>query len=385
MVNHENETMRFTKQDFAMVVLGMLIYVADIGADLWIVKKYFCEGHYLWCALILTTGLLSSVVIQFFSYNWFKEDNPANLNWILLLLHFLHAGIFTRYWFVLKYGYQASFQSNSSENTLIDGSTRIIHKTSIDAMADISMLRLFKTFLESTPQLILQIYILMTSDNCTFSQYVSIIITFGSISFATLDYQVALRKSLPDKNKFTKIPSKIMYLFYKLLTLTSWILSIALVTVLSTTFALILLLFLWFGGIVWVLKQHTEFCKSKASEVVYRIVVGIILIFTFFNIRGERTRIPMSVYYTIRVLLTLAIMCMCIFWNSLFNGKIHWSTVIIAVILTLVLGIIFLFVYYGHFHPSIHYAQDVVNTSDVVDGPGGETQETCRIRTFLMQ
>lgn len=52
----------------------------------------------------------------------------------------------------------------------MDGSTRLIHKRAIAAMADISMLRLFKTYLESTPQLILQVYILMISDNRTFSQ-----------------------------------------------------------------------------------------------------------------------------------------------------------------------------------------------------------------------
>ncbi|KAF7246340.1 XK-related protein 9, partial [Varanus komodoensis] len=252
-----------------------------------------------------------------------------------------------RYWFILNSGYKAAFQSNSS------GCTIIIHAKVIGEMADISMLRLFKTFLESTPQLILQVYILMISDNCTFSQYVFIAITFGSISCATLDYMIALWKSLPDKNKFTKISSKII---------------IVLIAGLSTACAIILVVLLWFS-IIWVLKQHTAFCKTKAAEIVYRTVVGIILVFTFFNIKGERTKIPMSVYFVSRVFLTLAIMCICIFSKSMFSVQVYLSAVIITVVITLVLGIAFLCVYYGLFHPTIYYTQDVVDGPDAVDGP----------------
>ncbi|XP_042321277.1 XK-related protein 9 isoform X2 [Sceloporus undulatus] len=284
-----------------------------------------------------------------------------------------------KYWFALKHGYRAAFKLKSSRDMSIDVPTSLLHKRAIDAMADISMLRLFKTYLESTPQLILQIYILMASDNRIFSQYVSITVSSISISCATVDYQIALRKSLLDKNKFVRTSSKLMYFFYKLLTLTSWILSTVLVAILSIKISIVLLVFLWFGSIIWVHKQHTTFCKSRTAEIIYRIIVGIILIFTFFNIKGEKTKIPMSVYYVIRILITLSILTASLFWKSTFNGKLHLSFVITAVALTLVLGIIFLIVYYAIFHPSIYYAQDVV------DGPQNERNENCRIRGFLMQ
>ncbi|XP_053100925.1 XK-related protein 9 isoform X2 [Hemicordylus capensis] len=377
MVNHEIKTMRFTKRDFAMMALGIVVYIVDVGADLWVASNYFHQAHYTWGTLTLITLLLSSVIVQIFSFTWFEEDNSEKLNWIFAL-HALQGGIFTRYWFALKYGYQAAFKLNSSGDTLIDGPTGIIHKRAIDAMADISMLRLFKAFLESTPQLLLQIYILMTSDISTFSQYASITMGFSSISCSTVDYQIALRKSLPDRNEFAGTFPKIVYLLYKLLTLTSWILSIALLTVLSTKCSIVLFAFLWVGGISWVLKQHTTFCKSKAKEIVYRIIVGIILIFTFFNIKGEKTKIPHYVYYGTRAFITIAIVCACLFWKSVFNGKIHLLAVIIVIVLMLILGIIFLIVYYTFLHPNIYCTQDVV------DGTGSESEEICRIRGFLM-
>nr|XP_056710790.1 XK-related protein 9 [Euleptes europaea] len=369
--------MRFTKQNFVMLILGIVTYMTDIGADVWVATDYFSKGLYLWCSLTVAIVLLSSFVVQFFSYTWFKEDNDTKLNWVYLF-HLFHGGIFARYWFALKYGYQAAFKQISSENQLIDDLSSVIHKAAIDGMADISMLRLFKTFLESTPQLILQIYILMTTNNSAISQYISVVVSFSSVTCSTVDYQIALRKSLPDKNKFARISSKITYLLYKLLTLTSWILSIVLVMVLSTKIAFILVALFWLGGVFWTLKQHTEFCKSAAAEDLYRTMVGIILIFTFFNIKGEKTKVPLSVYYVIRALTTSAILCACMFWKSQFNGKIHLLFVIITVALTLVSGICFLLVYYRFFHPNNQCTQDVV------DGPEPERIGMCRISKFIM-
>lgn len=207
---------------------------------------------------------------------------------------------------------------------------------------------------------------------------IAIVVSFSSVTCSTVDYQIALRKSLPNKATFTRISSKITYLLYKLFTLTSWILSIVLVMVLSTKTAFVLVVLFWFGGICWTVKQHTEFCKSTAAEVVYRTMVGIVLTFTFFNIKEGKTKVPLSVYYGIRALTTSAILCALMFWKSPFKGKTN-LILVITVALTLVSGIGFLLVYYRFFHPSDQCIQDVV------DGPEPEREEMCRISKFIMQ
>ncbi|KAM7175103.1 XK-related protein 9 [Macrochelys suwanniensis] len=380
--------MKFTKWNFTMSVLGIVIYVADIAADIWVTSNYFCEGQYSLGILTMVFRLLSSIIVQIFSYEWFKEDcgspDPGKLNWIFRL-HFLHGGIFTRYWFALKVGYQAAFKQNSSGDKLTGGPASIIHKRAIDAVTDISMLRVFKTFLETTPQLILQIYILMKHDKAAFSQYASIITSFCGISWSTLDYQISLRKSLPDKNQFAGLPPKLLYLFYKLFTLTSWILSIALVTLLNIISSIFLLIFLWALGFSWTLKQHTMFCKSKRMEFLYRTVVGIILIFTFFNVKGEKTKMYISSYYATHVLVTLGIMCVCLFWKTSVTEQLYFTFVSITVVLTLGLGIFCLIVYYMFFHPTIYFKQQ--SASDKVDGLAREREkeESSRIKNFIMQ
>ncbi|XP_023373323.1 XK-related protein 9 isoform X2 [Otolemur garnettii] len=253
------------------------------------------------------------------------------------------------------------------------------HKEVIDRMTDLSMLRLFETYLEGCPQLILQLYILLEHGQANFSQYSAIVVSCCAISWSTVDYQISLRKSLPDKNLLKGFCPKVTYLFYKLFTLLSWMLSVVLLLFLNIKIALFLLLLLWILGIIWAFKNQTQFCTSISMEFLYRIVIGFLLIFTFFNIKGHNTRCPMSCYYIIRVLATLGILS--VFWVfplSIFNAD-YFIPISITIVLTLLLGILFLIVYYGTFHPN----RSKETKCDEIDGKS--VKRDCRVRHFLME
>ncbi|NXC02078.1 XKR9 protein, partial [Orthonyx spaldingii] len=379
--------MKFTKQNFFFLVGGMIIYVVDIGVDLWIAIRYFCQGQYSWSILIVCFRGLSSLITQIFSYEWFKNDwegtDTGKLK-LVFLVHLFQCGIFIRYWFALKYGCQAAFKQTSIRDASETDPSNLIQKQAIDAVTDINMLRVFKTFLETTPQLFLQIYIVMEHGKSNFYPYAAIIMSFCGISLSMVDYEISLRKSLPDKNEF-RVSSKFMYLFYKLFTISSWILSISLVTLLSVRIMVLLLIVLWICGFAWTLNQHTTFCKSKKMEYLYRTVVGIILIFSFFNVKGRRTKVCVSIYYATHTVVTLGIVFVYMFWKPFIIKEIHFTIVSILTIAGLVVGIIFLVVYYRHFHPSTYWRSQAC--SDEVDGVAGQKDrvKTGRFQNFLMQ
>ncbi|NWH27390.1 XKR9 protein, partial [Grus americana] len=379
--------MKFTKQNFFFLVGGIIIYLVDIGVDFWVASKYFCQGQYSWSISILCFRGLSSLITQIFSYDWFKNDwegtDTGKLKWIFLV-HLFQCGIFIRYWFALKFGCQAAFKQNSSRDASETSPPNFIQKQAVDVVTDINMLRIFKTFLETAPQLFVQIYIFMEHDKNNFCQYAAIIMSFCGISISTVDYQISLRKSLPDKDEFRVLP-KLVYLFYKLLTITSWILSISLITLLSVRSSVILLIFLWICGFTWTLKQHTTFCTSKKMEYLYRTVVGVILIFTFFNIKGRKTKLFISIYYATHTVVTLGILFVYMFWKPSLIEEIHFIIVSILTILSLVLGIIFLIVYYRCFHPTAYCRPQAC--SDEVDGETGQKDgvEIGRFQNFIMQ
>ncbi|XP_050174959.1 XK-related protein 9 [Myiozetetes cayanensis] len=374
--------MKFTKKNFFFLVGGIIVYIVDIGVDFWVVSKYFCQGQYSWSILILFFRGLSSLVTQIFSYEWFKNDwegtDTGKLKWIFLV-HLFHCGIFIRYWFALKYGYQAAFKPKRREDASETDPSNLIKKQAIDAVTDINMLRVFKAFLETTPQLFVQIYILLQHGKTNCYQYAAIFMSFCGISFSMVDYQISLQKSLPDKGEL-RVPSRFMYLFYKLFTITSWVLSISLITLQSVRISVILLIFLWICGFTWTLKQCTTFCKSKKMEYLYRTVVGIILIFTFFNIKEKRTKVFISIYYATHTVVTLSILLVHMFWKYSIIKEIHFKIVSILTVLLLVLGIIFLVVYYRHFHPTTYYRPQTC--LDEVDGVAGQKD---RVKTGRFQ
>ncbi|XP_023401550.1 XK-related protein 9 [Loxodonta africana] len=373
--------MKYTKWNFIMSVLGIFIYIFDLIVDTWVSVKFFCEGQYVFGVLTVIFILFGTFVVQCFSYSWFKADlekTGQENHHRFLLLHCLQGGVFIRYWFALKKGYHVAFKNSSKTNNFMEEQIDL-HKEVIDRVTDLSMLRLFETYLEGCTQLVLQLYSLVEHGQGNFSQYAAIMVSCCAISWSTVDYQIALRKSLPDKKPFNGLSPKFTYLFYKLFTLLSWMLSVVLLIFLNVKMALLLLLFLWFLGIIWAFKNQTQFCASVGMEFLYRIIVGFILVFTFFNVKGQNTKCPMSCYYIVKVLATLSILIA--FWvcpPSIFISD-YLLIISITVVLTFLLGIIFLIVYYGIFHPN----RSGEKKPDHTDGK--PVQRDCRMRYFLME
>lgn len=372
--------MKYTICNFMMSVLGIIIYVTDLVADIVLTVRYFYDGQYVFGVLTLSFVLCGTLIVHCFSYSWLKDDlkkaGGENEHYFLLL-HCLQGGVFTRYWFVLRTGYHVVFKHSHRTSNFMEEQTDP-HKEAIDMATDLSMLRLFETYLEGCPQLILQLYAFLERGQANFSQYMVIMVSCCAISWSTVDYQIALRKSLPDKNLLRGFWPKLTYLFYKLFTLLSWMLSVVLLLFVDVRTVLLLLLFLWTVGFIWAFINHTQFCNSLSMEFLYRLVVGFILVFTFFNIKGQNTKCPMSCYYTVRVLGTLGILT--VFWIyplSIFNSD-YFIPISATIVLSLLFGIIFLGVYYGTYHPNI-------NAGTQHDEPDGEApQRDCRIRYFLM-
>lgn len=131
---------------------------------------------------------------------------------------------------------------------------------------------------------------------CSCLSGLSVAFSFCNIAWSLVDYRRCLRRSLPYIREMPSGLPTAIYLLYKICTITSLILSYSLLLILSiyTTVALTVL---WLLATIWTHLLETKFCSSRSLEFLYRAVAGVILTFTFFNVKGQDTKVAMTTYY----------------------------------------------------------------------------------------
>lgn len=179
---------------------------------------------------------------------------------------------------------------------------------------------------------------------------ISMAVSFVNIAWATVDYRRCLRRSLPHINEMPcGIPTAV-YLSYKIFTITPRILSLTLFIMLSTLSILAMAL-IWLVATIWAFVEKTEFCTSRVLEHLYRAIVGFILVFTFFNIKGENTKVHMTLYYIFTVCHNLAAPILLFLLKPESEGTDYFLPIIFFILLSNSLGLGFLGLYYSLLHP----------------------------------
>ncbi|KAK2490387.1 hypothetical protein MC885_011019 [Smutsia gigantea] len=343
--------------DLVLGVLGTFAFLIDLGADLWAASQYVLSGRYLWAALVLALLGLASVALQLFSWVWLRAD-PAGLHApqpsrrCLALLHLLQLGYLYRCVQGLKQGLSVWQQEAPSEFDLAYADFLSL---------DISMLRLFETFLETTPQLTLVLAIVLRSGQAEYFQWVGICTSFVGISWALLDYHRALRACCFPSKPLLGLGSSVIYFLWNLLLLWPRVLVVALFSALLPRYVALHFLGLWLVLLFWVWLQGTDFMPDSCSEWLYRATVATILYFSWFSVAEGHTRGRAAIHLLLLLsdsVLTVATWATHSDWLP--SGILLQMLLPVAGVCFL-LGLALRLVYYRWLHPSRRQEPDQVD------------------------
>ncbi|XP_011227372.1 XK-related protein 8 [Ailuropoda melanoleuca] len=342
--------------DVVLGFLGTAAFLIDLGADLWAAGQYVLSGRYLCAAMVLALLGLASVALQLFSWVWLRAD-PAGLHApqppgrCLALLHVLQLGYLYRCVQGLQQGLLVWQQEAPSEFDLAYADFLTL---------DISMLRLFETFLETTPQLTLVLAIVLQSGRAESYQWVGICTSFVGISWALLDYHRALRTCLPSKSPLG-LGSSVVYFLWNLLLLWPRVLAVALFSALFPRYVALHFVGLWLVLLFWVWLQGTDFMPGACSEWLYRATVATILYFCWFSVAEGRTRGRAAIH--LAFLLGDSVLMVVTWWTHIpwLPSGIPVRMLLPASGICFLLGLALRLVYYHWLHPSCRWEPDRVD------------------------
>ncbi|XP_070777454.1 XK-related protein 8.3 [Enoplosus armatus] len=341
--------------DFVFSVIGVCTFLVDWGSDVWVATEFYCRGDFFWFGVLVGLMVLSSVVVQMFSWFWLKYDRElpgfsaqtgggtvlfGDQVKLSCLLHVLQLGFLCRHISAIRQGFRVWWRKQ-------EGSEYAVYLTH-----DLSMLRLIETFCESAPQLTLMIYVMLRTNKARTVQFVSIAASTTSIAWMVVDYHRSLRSFLPDKAKQGWC-SSVIYFLWNLLLIAPRVAALALFSSVLPGYIAVHFLMLWFVFVFWVWRQRTDFMDSVSGEWLYRATVGLIWYFSWFNVAEGQTRGRSIIYHSF--VTTDGGILLATWWC--YRDPVQTESYALALLITLpftyLLGLLFKALYYCCFHPKL--------------------------------
>ncbi|XP_053415568.1 XK-related protein 4 [Nycticebus coucang] len=264
--------------------------------------------------------------------------------WLLQsLIHILQLGQIWRYFHTIYLGIR-SRQSGESDRWRF-------HWRMVYECADVSMLHLLATFLESAPQLVLQLCIIVQTHRLQALQGFTAAASLVSLAWALASYQKALRDSRDDKKPISYMAVIIQFCWH-FFTIAARVITFALFASVFQLYFGIFIVLHWCIMTFWIVHCETEFCITKWEEIVFDMVVGIIYIFSWFNVKEGRTRCRLFIYYFVILLENTALSALWYLYKAPQIADAFAIPALCVVFSSFLTGVVFMLMYYAFFHPN---------------------------------
>jgi len=339
-------------------VVAIGAFFADIGTDLKVASDHFTKGNnYWWGSLTLMLVFLPSAVTNLVSFFWYKEDDKQmgrqpKSGWkVVSVTHFFLVGLVERYWRILVKAYRIKRKKE----------TRVVDNKLLIAMnLDLALLQMILAFTEDTPQLVLQMYVLISrhyveSLSATSVQdlwtILSICFSFISYSRAVVNYISCLRDSKRHKGQLRWYGYLSMWLWRAFMIISRILALVFFATEFKVWFFMVL--FVHFFIVLAFLARHEVyfFPGNSLKQHFFRAVMSYIHLFCFFCLEGVRTYRWAVKYY---ILTFIENLIFSVLWYT--NSTSHLPRQVelagfIVIYMFFFAGLFMMTVYYKFLHP----------------------------------
>ncbi|KAG0722037.1 XK-related protein 6 [Chionoecetes opilio] len=323
-------------RDVGFVVFGVVTLLLDWGLDMATAYNHWHHEDLAWFILTVVFMSVSSLVMMGVSLYWYIKDtaNEAVLGeaaprvsrckWVVrLTLLLCQLGPLQRYYDTLRYGWKSRKYWKRGDTQ----KQRQYYTWMLYEDGDSVFLRMFECFMESAPQLVLQLYILTqiseAEDPSKYGKIWRYTISFGSVTslvslaWGVMAFARGTRFTALEKDNISLLGSFVIFLWH-LFCLGA---RVSALVVFASVFRLMVVwvcLGHWLLMVVCLLGRRS-FRASGASllcEVVYCLLFGAIYVFVFLNDKDEPTRWKYTAYYTVWEMENLALVVLFLLYGD---------------------------------------------------------------------
>uniref|UniRef100_H2YGZ8 XK-related protein n=1 Tax=Ciona savignyi TaxID=51511 RepID=H2YGZ8_CIOSA len=266
LISCKNICTRFSIVDLVLILGSIGLYIFDTATDILNGLSYYNKreenkDNLFYFILTMVVIVLPSFIMQAFSIWWEWEDdskrnekrkengkmvkNTCCKHFFLCIVHVLQVGPIYRYIRAIHHGVKSrrrELQGNKKRFDFYDKMWKY-------QLSDVSFLRVMESYLESAPQVVLQIYIMIKTMQTPFITVLSCCVSIIGMSSMLVSWQRNLRDTLPKElnKKQISICGTIMLFLYRTCTITARVFALALLLIVN--------IWAWLGFFVghWVL------------------------------------------------------------------------------------------------------------------------------------
>ncbi|KYM77217.1 XK-related protein 6 [Atta colombica] len=378
------DTPHISRLDVFLLACSIIMHVVDMGFDYNIAVQYYLGGkvtYFTWTMCLILIPSLINVVISRRMQLQDKQVNssmPNDYKMTHLLIKnglcctiavFLQLAPVIHYWETLKCALKARKCKKSEDRV----NEKRYYLRMLKEDQDVALLRVFECFLEAAPQQILQLTLMLkhyhNEINFEFvHQVASIVSSLASMGWAMASYHRSIRLAQQNKLNIGVVGTVLQFLWHFSITVAR-ILSLSVIASVWPLYTIIGCLIHWVIMTIWILiNSHgiLEFCraygrpphmlptfKERIYSSFFAIVIGIVYIFIYLNTIDCNTFWKHLCFY---VLCFAENITSSLLWRYTCPPEVreawYFNVFFIICIVSFLLGIIAMIVYYTRFHPS---------------------------------
>ncbi|XP_060077509.1 XK-related protein 6-like [Ylistrum balloti] len=380
----------YTRLDLAFSIISVLMFFVDLGTDVALVVRYHVTNQYvlrnLTLGFILVPALVSGTVSIVWSYIDYSNHTRHNRSkWPMIIrcvFTFLQLG---RMYRMMEFVYHM-FQTWKEKDK--EKVKEISHKA-IEQKRDAAILGLVDGFLESTLQLLLQLYLVIrTYVALDELRVLALLSSWFSTALTVTSYYRTVRRAMSDRRNVRYGPSA-LYMTYRLFELGPRFLLLGL--------CVAHFLYMLIGGAAFhvslafimymcINPRLTGVCNEQISRSSFLLLVSFISVFCFINLKDGKTLWVMVVYYGVFYLENFIMLGVVVgFTRAGIIVYTPWYYTAYSVIPGFVLHMLCLLLYYKFYHPQktipkvpcpLQLPESPGNTISPEDTLGGDDTES---------